>query len=490
MRQEIERQTSTLRLMGVPFTKSQDRERDAHSSGASEGSVDSESWTDSEITAEWDVPGTPQSSIRQRTAEILFKLFSNSNLDHTESSHAGGSSSSDSGVGTTTPNDMLPSTSASSSGVTKRDGKRKREDVPNDDEDDNSPGMRQRLGPSTSGETAALFACPFYKKDRRHFKSCGVKVLRNIPRVKFHLLRCHQEPIHCDRCFQTFESDAGRREHLRQDVPCNVRSPADWHAINEDQKKQLAQRISRKKTARENWYEIYKILFGDHDLPKSPYLDGIESQELRNVLAFAEQVGPRIVEELMVGLPESVRIQHDDIQSFLQSATQDFVTAVFERWEAEQRRIAAENMQQDQGLQEPQAQRQTLPATSEDSAQNTPPESTIPDLTLLFQQSASPPSSETVGTRELPEGQFSRVPLEWLSLPRTDWAPAPSDPIWSWWNSDSTRQPTTVRGGELSEWSAGLMDNAKHRPCLACGRPGSLVPSDRHICDFCRYASP
>jgi hypothetical protein len=302
-----------------------------------EGSCDSEAWTDDEVLSEWDLRGTPHSLLKSQVVDRLMARFLRLGEQSLRSRGNGG-------IGGSSTSQNYAQQSFSSSSGSKSAGKRKQEDDPAKDRNDDRQRRRRRLGSPTSNGRPFLLACPFYKHDRSLFKTCGAKVLRGISRVKYHLLRNHQELIHCDRCFKPFKNDSSRKDHLRKPVPCEVTTPIHWSAITIDQKQQLAQRIPKQKTTRENWYEIYKLLFGDKNLPDSPYLDDIESKELRHILAFAQQEGPSIVEELMTHLPERsrvLRLQEHEISSFLQSATQDFVTTIFERWEAEQRVTAA-----------------------------------------------------------------------------------------------------------------------------------------------------
>jgi hypothetical protein len=212
---------------------------------------------------------------------------------------------------------------------------RKRDQPDDEDNDGDSPRHRPRLLPTS--EANLLLACPFYKKNPLLYRSCRGKLLRSISRVKFHLLRCHRIPIHCDRCSMIFQTESDRSEHLRQTAPCEVTEREHWEAINEDQRRQLSRRVSPKSTTHENWYQIYSIIFPGSDPPESPYLDGIESKELRGLLEFAEREGPNIIDELMRNVPNNMRLQQDEINDFLQSTYQDFLSSLFERWESDHR---------------------------------------------------------------------------------------------------------------------------------------------------------
>ncbi len=84
-----------------------------------------------------------------------------------------------------------------------------------------------------------------------------------------HLKRIHSEPIHCPRCFETFENEE-LRTHLREGG-CSVVEERQWEGVvTEQQRKQLEGRVSSHKTKEENWYIIYEVLFPGAPRPRSP----------------------------------------------------------------------------------------------------------------------------------------------------------------------------------------------------------------------------
>lgn len=214
-------------------------------------------------------------------------------------------------------------------------GKRRRE-CNGEDQDEN---RRSRRGPTSDGspdstEDLQLWACPFYKQNRRRHQPCGRAVLKTISRVKYHLKRYHQPPIHCDRCSMIFGTEAERVEHNRQMTPCLLQAPTQWNGITESQNKELSRKTSPKQSPKENWYQIYQILFPDGTPPDSPYLEGLESYELRQIVAFADVEGPSIVTSVLAGLPEPHSLQPEELPNYLNSVTQEFVSLLFERWES------------------------------------------------------------------------------------------------------------------------------------------------------------
>lgn len=212
--------------------------------------------------------------------------------------------------------------------------KRKRdEDNGNEDNDRRKSGVPASDMPSEPNENTQLWACPFYKKNRHRHRSCGRSILKTIPRVKYHLLRYHQPPIHCERCSLTFSNEYERLEHTRMVASCLVKDPIVWDAVNKTQKEQLSKKISSKNTPRQNWYRIFDLLFPGTSSPDSPYLEGLESQELRCILKFAETESAGIVGEILASSQEPSTITPEDLPLYLTSITQEFVNLLFERWE-------------------------------------------------------------------------------------------------------------------------------------------------------------
>ncbi|KAF2464182.1 uncharacterized protein BDR25DRAFT_98854 [Lindgomyces ingoldianus] len=137
------------------------------------------------------------------------------------------------------------------------------------DEDEDRASKLPRLDPSREDQDTRLLACPFAKKNPLQHRKCFKYVLQEIARLKQHLLRVHQVPIHCARCSKVFDTIEERDHHSRQ-PECIVQPPRIFDGINESQRRQLGKRISSKKSREENWYLIYQILFPDAARPESP----------------------------------------------------------------------------------------------------------------------------------------------------------------------------------------------------------------------------
>ena len=151
-----------------------------------------------------------------------------------------------------------------------------------------------------------------------------------------HLSRRHRIPIHCARCSKSFESEGLRDQHLREET-CEVLPAKEWDGINDVQRKQLEGRVSWKRSREENWYIIYEILFPRAPLPASPFIAIGLSQELSALQDFIALEGPAIVDEIVrTELPATLRPQEDEVQSFLQRASQEMASALLARWEERQ----------------------------------------------------------------------------------------------------------------------------------------------------------
>jgi hypothetical protein len=213
-------------------------------------------------------------------------------------------------------------------------GKRPRQD--GDESDNEERRVRRRSATSKLHDTedSNLWACPFHKRNRQLYTSCGKIILKDVSRVKQHLRRSHQQPIHCDRCSLTFISNTERTEHTRMESPCSLRNQIRWEGITEDQKSELSKKMSPKYTARENWYKIYGIIFPGEAVPESPYLDLVNSEELREILAFADLERPSIVNEVLAGMPEYESLHTDERCEFANVVTERFLISLVERFES------------------------------------------------------------------------------------------------------------------------------------------------------------
>ena len=227
---------------------------------------------------------------------------------------------------------------------TKRKMDSSKNDRDNGEDGEEKRGTSKRTGPKEPSEESRLLACPFCKWSSHRYRKCYKYILKDIARLKQHLSRCHRIPIHCVVCFDTFDNEDDRDEHLRQRT-CEIQSPVKWEGVNEKQRKQLEQRVSKKKTIEENWYIIYAILFPDAPRPKSPYVHIVLSEELCALQDFIAREGPRILSQLVSSeLPHVLQPLQDEVEAFVQTIFQDAVSTLLEQWEAQNQETNTEGM--------------------------------------------------------------------------------------------------------------------------------------------------
>ncbi|KAF1962040.1 hypothetical protein CC80DRAFT_202569 [Byssothecium circinans] len=202
------------------------------------------------------------------------------------------------------------------------------------DDDEEPPRAQRRAIDSSLGGKFRLLACPFAKRHPLKHRKCFKYTMEEIGRLKQHLKRVHQIPIHCTRCSQTFRTELERDEHLRQTAICEIQPAHNWDGISETQKKQLTKRLSQKKTKEENWYAVYDILFPGERRPTSPYVDHINlSEDMLALREFTLQEAPaRIAAFARLQIPENLRNSQELVERFAQAAVHDVFDMVIERW--------------------------------------------------------------------------------------------------------------------------------------------------------------
>jgi hypothetical protein len=465
--------------------------------GENEDSVDSEAWTDYESVPEWEIPRTPQFTLMKQVSAALLQRFyqtgppcgraHDGSGNGCTDGHSASGDGSKSGDGS---NSSLPSNSGLSG---EQNGKRKRKQqgLPDGDGEDHRNVRPKGPDAILSDDTNRLWACPFLKNGPRRFRACRRFELRDVSRVKQHLLRDHQEPIHCPRCFQTFKKEAHRDDHIRQSVRCDVKDRVEWHCVNPDQKKLLRNRSDRKKTAEGQWYDIYTILFGSDNRPDSPYLDDVESEELRQVRAVGLREGPAFVQQLMLDLPENLRPQQEDIHALVESAVQDFLATVIDIQQAEQREseIMAESGERGANQRSPEPERcgtdqQQLTPSSSDTGRQVPADAQNPTRSLVSQGNSA-------------EGLLNQRPAvltpDWHSHPVGDLPQRPPDSGLPWLDSGASQEATAQPHSSACEHDT-LFDDLSANPvwenpgrphCNVCRTPMDPMLDGSYRCEIC-----
>ncbi|KAH7157370.1 hypothetical protein B0J13DRAFT_541618 [Dactylonectria estremocensis] len=149
-----------------------------------------------------------------------------------------------------------------------------------------------------TNQRGRVLACPFWKRDQRHFSRCYSHDLKEVKHVKQHLYRVHRSPLRCCRCQQIFNNEGHLAAHLRStEVQCIVRDMVQGHEISVEQRRLLSKRGSTGSTQEEQWYLVWDIVFPGCDRPSSPYLDADLSEDLCEFREFYTKEGVEIVKE-------------------------------------------------------------------------------------------------------------------------------------------------------------------------------------------------
>ena len=82
-----------------------------------------------------------------------------------------------------------------------------------------------------------------------------------------HIYRKHIQPIHCDRCFEVFETDHSRTQHLRASSTCDAGAEKPFDGVTHVQEKRLRNRKKDPfcRTRVEMWRAVFLIVFPDHE---------------------------------------------------------------------------------------------------------------------------------------------------------------------------------------------------------------------------------
>lgn len=210
-------------------------------------------------------------------------------------------------------------------------------------EDDDGDGRRRnhRRSPSsqskpdlTDYKMERTFACPFCKWKPLTYSSCRGYTLKEISRVKMHLNRIHQVPIHCDRCYQVFKTEEEKRVHSRS-VNCTILPERTFEGMTGDMVKLVHRRVDARKAKAEQWYDIFKILFPGEPLPESPYIDEVLSRELLALQDFMMQEWSKVSDRLISQhLPAPLHGQGPLVRHFANFLFEHAVDDIFQRFES------------------------------------------------------------------------------------------------------------------------------------------------------------
>ncbi|CAH0051073.1 unnamed protein product [Clonostachys solani] len=325
---------------------------------------DSFAWTDySEPTPEWDPYGEVLAPLKREYVESLLSSFQ---LLQRQCPADTASDERDSGSSNGSANGKRRDTSSPSSTDTgSRPAKRRNINSTEDNSDEDEGDNHQQKVPSTTTEkdlvNGLIFACPFVKRSPDRYRQCYSHNLLTISRVKFHLRRgrYHHLPLYCPTCSETFEEEKLRDEHIRA-ANCPKNPPRSWDGITQSQSNQLSKRTPSKKTAEENWYDIYKIIFPGEPLPSSPYIDVSLSGELSAFREHELSQGPFIWRKILqTRLPSHLHQHLEELQSFYTSFYPEAISVLYQGWASRKQQTISLPPQ-------PSTQQTSIPAGSND----------------------------------------------------------------------------------------------------------------------------
>jgi hypothetical protein len=146
---------------------------------------------------------------------------------------------------------------------------------------------------NTDQKKDKMLACPYYKRNPfREFPSnrCSGPGWNSVHRLKYrcpdhnfdtlrltfvreHLHRVHSMPLHCRRCYITFDNENQLNEHSRLEESCSIREKISMEGFNKDQEKELKSRRAMFRAGgseEKKWQTVYLILFPDTPFGSMP----------------------------------------------------------------------------------------------------------------------------------------------------------------------------------------------------------------------------
>ncbi|KAK1988040.1 hypothetical protein LZ30DRAFT_700654 [Colletotrichum cereale] len=169
-------------------------------------------------------------------------------------------------------------------------------------------GEGQRTATKTKAKVdkkRKTFACHFYKHDPVTHSRCRGYCFAGVRHAKRHYTDKgrgqHRQPIHCPRCFTTFNTNDENQVHIRQ-TNCELGECGfDLSLLSDDKINEIRDlKCGRGDDGSGVWFKIWDIIFEGQERPLSPYSDDVEE------LAVRRRVEPRMAEGLQeLRLPEA-----------------------------------------------------------------------------------------------------------------------------------------------------------------------------------------
>lgn len=200
-----------------------------------------------------------------------------------------------------------------------------------DGEKDMPSGRHDNDGNDDNGP---LMACPYYKWRPLTHKNCQSKVLKEISKLKLHLWRCHDIPVHCPICFDQFPVERDRDAHVRNQS-CHLRDRPSWGGITLEQKVKIKKRADPRRSRVEHWFVIFRILFPGNPLPSSAFVEVLLCNELATLRNFISQSWrPTYDSRAEEQLPDHLRQHVSAIQQFSHAVFEDTVALLLDQFQS------------------------------------------------------------------------------------------------------------------------------------------------------------
>lgn len=174
---------------------------------------------------------------------------------------------------------------------------------PDDDPDEGFQQPPHKISKRVQEKTQIFFACPFLKFDPVKYKTCFSFKLKQVSRVKQHLIRNHVPQFFCPRCLAIFKIREAYNRHLMQPSGyfCTPNPSGRLDGISPQQQLQLSKKSRHPASSeKDKWFAIWAILFPGYPPPRSPYVDTQLTEDLARFQEHCLRAGPDLVAQEVV----------------------------------------------------------------------------------------------------------------------------------------------------------------------------------------------
>ncbi|KAK4447073.1 hypothetical protein QBC34DRAFT_143042 [Podospora aff. communis PSN243] len=270
----------------------------------------------------------------------------------------------------------------------------------NDDDGEDNPPKPPFLRAGNHQFETKSFACPYWKRSPRKHRDCFNRKLMRVKDVKLHLWRKHSiSPLSCPRCFDIFDTEETRHEHVFGDAGCIARPERAADLMSPSQAERLRRRSKPGQDVARQWFAIWQILFPDVPHPRSPYMDFERSREFCEWEDFCRERGTAMLSEVIERLLRQGNPSAEIIAT-LPNIIQTGFRSVFQEFQLDSSEDSVSNLAPQLSLQDGDTETVQLEAVSEGSSE--PPD-------FSADGSSADSSSPIAPRRQLVEPAFSSM---------------------------------------------------------------------------------